>query len=423
MPQNLRNVVDVILRFVFSRIVTRGNLTIHTARGTRLVFGDGTGSPVTVRLTDTRAEWLLLLDPDMRLGELFMDSRFIVEQGTIYDFVYLILREAKNRHHPFFARALDQIRIWCRRFRWQNLPTRSKRNVAHHYDLDTRLYRLFLDEDLQYSCAFFETPDQSLEEAQQTKKRRILAKLLLGRGQSVLDIGCGWGGLARTIAHSGAGSVLGVTLSEEQLAYARKARSQTDDNLDFQLLDYRQVVGQFDRIVSVGMFEHVGRSSYRDFFRTCRDLLTDDGVMVLHTIGCLAKPGFTTPWLDKYIFPGGYIPSLSEIVPEIERASLLITDIEVLRLHYARTLQAWRSRFMSHWDEASALYDDRFCRMWEYYLSAAEVAFRCEDLVVFQIQMSKQLETVPITRNYLGHPDPMDGKPSAEIRPLNANVG
>ncbi len=281
----------------------------------------------------------------------------------------------------------------------RNLPGRSRRNVAHHYDLDGRLYELFLDADRQYSCAYFEHAAQSLEEAQRAKKRHIIAKLQLASHHKVLDIGSGWGGLACSLAQAGAREVLGVTLSEEQLAYARQRLTQgpeaTKNHVQLQPDGLSQhVEGRFDRIVSVGMFEHVGVGSYATFFRTCRKLLADDGVMLLHTIsGCSAGPGFTTPWLDKYIFPGGYVPSLSEIVPEIERAGLLVADIEILRTHYAWTLRAWRDRFMARRSEAAKLYDERFCRMWEYYLAAAEVAFRCEDLVIFQIQITRSGRT------------------------------
>ncbi|WP_454817878.1 class I SAM-dependent methyltransferase [Labrys neptuniae] len=402
------SILDRIVRWAFARIVSRGNLTVVTPAGTRLVFGDGSGEPVTVRLTDWAAVVALLADPDMRLGELYMDERFLVEQGSIYDFVHLILREGQNQTHPLPARLIDRARAALRRFRLRNLPGRSKRNVAHHYDLDGRLYNLFLDADRQYSCAYFEYPGQSLEDAQAAKKQHIIAKLRVGPQHRVLDIGSGWGGLACSIAEAGAAEVRGVTLSEEQLAFAReRPKGVVEGRVHFDLIDYRSVQGRFDRIVSVGMFEHVGLAYYETFFRTAARLLANDGVMLLHTIGCSSEPGFTTPWLDKYIFPGGYIPSLSEILPAIERAGLIVTDVEVLRLHYAETLRAWRERFLSHWGEAEALYDARFCRMWEYYLAAAEVAFRCEDLVVFQIQLARSNQTLPMTRDYI----------SAERRP------
>jgi len=396
---------DRILKSALARIVTVGALDVITASGRTLSFGDRTGELVVVRFTDTSAQWALLIDADMRLGELYMDGRFIVERGTMFDFVSMMLREAQNATHPLIARVIDNLRTRLRIFRHRNLPGRSKQNVAHHYDLDARLYELFLDPDRQYSCAYFEHDDQGLDEAQLAKKQHLAAKLRIAPGQRVLDIGCGWGGLALHLADKAVGGeVLGVTLSEEQLAYAlqrpRKPEGEAG-KVDFQLMDYRSLKGTFDRIVSVGMFEHVGLAAYGTFFKTCSKLLADDGVMVLHTIGCSATPGFTTPWLDKYIFPGGYIPALSEIVPEIERAGLTITDVEVLRLHYAKTLNHWRARFTARWSDAAALYDERFCRMWDYYLATAEAAFHYEDLVVFQIQICKKNNVLPLTRDYI----------------------
>ncbi|UXN58341.1 SAM-dependent methyltransferase [Phyllobacterium zundukense] len=397
-----KTLADRALHAALLRIVGKGRLTVTTAKGKRLSFGDGSGPAVSVRFTDSRAQLAFLADADMRLGELFMEGRFVVEEGSIYDFIALLLREAQNSSHPWPARFIDSLRARFRKLKWPNLPGRSKRNVAHHYDLDGRLYELFLDTDRQYSCAYFEHPDQSLEEAQLAKKRHLAAKLLLEPHQRVLDIGCGWGGLARHIgARLTKGEVLGITLSEEQLAYARSSLGQGDSRVSFELQDYRHLKGRFDRIVSVGMFEHVGAASYGTFFKTCARLLDDDGVMVLHTIGCSSTPGFTTPWLNRYIFPGGYIPSLSEIVPHIEKAGMMATDVEVLRLHYASTLEIWRERFMAKREAAKALYDERFCRMWEFYLAAAEAAFRYEDLVVFQIQMAKRNGAVPLTRNYI----------------------
>lgn len=402
-PSRSRHPADIALQAAFSRIVTKGCLQVTTARGARLSFGDETGTLVAVRFTDNRAQWAFLIDADMRLGELYMDGRFIVECGTIYDFIALILREAQNQTHPLAARMIDWVRARFRKWRVPNLLGRSKRNVAHHYDLDGRLYQLFLDDDRQYSCAYFEHPQQSLDAAQQSKKRHLAAKLLLEPHHRVLDIGCGWGGLARHLAARViAGEVLGITLSEEQLTYARGFHNDDETGrIAFELQDYRGLSGCFDRIVSVGMFEHVGAASYGTFFKSCAKLLEESGVMVLHTIGCSATPGFTTPWLGKYIFPGGYIPSLSEIIPQIEKAGLIVTDVEILRLHYAWTLKISRDRFMARRHEAAMLYDERFCKMWEFYLAGAEAAFRYEDLVVFQIQIAKRNDSVPVTRNYI----------------------
>jgi len=289
--------------------------------------------------------------------------------------------------------------------RWQqfNPPTRSKRNVASHYDLDRRLYSLFLDDDKQYSCAYFETPESTLDDAQLAKKRHLAAKLVLQPEQRVLDIGCGWGGLGLYLAETAGARVTGITLSEEQfqIANTRAEEKNLTERARFVLQDYRNTPGHFDRIVSVGMFEHVGVDYYDAFFKRCAELLDDDGVMVLHSIGRSEGPGITNPWVAKYIFPGGYIPALSEVLPAIERAGLLVNDIEILRLHYAETLKAWRERFMARRDEAERMYDERFVRMWEFYLAASEMSFRKQNSMVFQIQISKRQGIVPITRDYI----------------------
>jgi cyclopropane-fatty-acyl-phospholipid synthase len=284
-----------------------------------------------------------------------------------------------------------------------NPRERSRRNVAHHYDLDGRLYSLFLDADRQYSCAYFETPDQSLDDAQLAKKRHLAAKLCLTPNLRVLDIGCGWGGLGLYLAEFAGADVTGVTLSQEQHAVAneRAAEKGLAKQARFNLQDYRDIASPFDRIVSVGMFEHVGVNHYDRFFRKSAQLLDRDGVMVLHSIGRSDGPSRTSPWIAKYIFPGGYIPSLSEVMPAIERAGLLVTDIEILRLHYADTLKAWRERFLAHLEEVERIYDKRFVRMWEFYLAAAEMSFREQNLMVFQIQLTKRQGIVPVTRDYI----------------------
>jgi cyclopropane-fatty-acyl-phospholipid synthase len=280
---------------------------------------------------------------------------------------------------------------------------RAKNNVAHHYDLDGRLYSLFLDSDQQYSCAYFEGPDATLEDAQLAKKRHVAAKLLIGHGDKVLDIGSGWGGLGLYLAETIGADVTGVTLSSEQLqvSNARAAEKNLTRSAKFLLEDYRDIPGPFDRIVSVGMFEHVGVDFYDIYFQRCAELLSDDGVMLLHSIGRSDGPDVTNPFIAKYIFPGGYIPALSEVMPAIERSGLLVCDIEVLRLHYAETLKAWRERFMARRDEAIELYDERFARMWEFYLASAEMAFRKQNLMNFQIQLTKRQGVVPMTRDYI----------------------
>ncbi len=396
--------MDRLLQAMFSRAVDKGTLDIITSRGHRLRVGDGSGEPVVIAFADKGAEIGVLADPDVRIGELYMDGRLTVEDGRLYDFIHLLMSGRVRSRPPVHMRALDKTRVAMRRIRQRNSAARARRNVAHHYDLDSRLYRLFLDPDMQYSCAYFEKPGQPLADAQLAKRRHIAAKLDIRPASRVLDIGCGWGGLGLYLAEvPGAARVRGITLSEEQVAIAKKraVESAVADRVQFDLCDYRHLDETFDRIVSVGMFEHVGVPYYPAFFEACARMLEPGGVMLLHTIGCSDGPGFVTPWLDKYIFPGGYIPGLSEIVPEIEKAGLIISDIEILQLHYAETLRAWRTNFQSRRAEAEALYDERFCRMWEFYLAGSEAAFRCENLNVFQIQIMKRPATAPTTRDYI----------------------
>ena len=356
---------------------------------------------MAVRFTTRKAEWGILLDPELRLGEAYMNGTFVVEQGSIADVLAICL--GQNSELPHWARPQYLIRYCVRRLTQFNPRKRARHNVAHHYDLDGRLYSLFLDADRQYSCGYFESPEQSLDDAQLAKKRHLAAKLLPKNGERVLDIGCGWGGLGLYLAEYTGAEVTGVTLSQEQhaIANARAAERGLAERARFNLQDYRDVKGPFDRIVSVGMFEHVGVGHYDTFFKKCAELLADDGVMVLHSIGRSEGPSATNPWIRKYIFPGGYIPSLSEVLPAIEKAGLLTTDIEVLRLHYAETLKAWRERFLAHREEVERLYDRRFVRMWEFYLGAAEMSFREQAMMVFQIQLTKRQGVTPMTRDYI----------------------
>ena len=396
--------MDQLLQLALNKVVKRGRLQVTTSRGVTLNSGDGTGAAVSVRFADSGAQWAFLRDPDLQLGELFMDGRLIVDQGTVYDFLMLLLGDSRTQKPPAFIRFVDRLRHATRHFKTKNFRAQARGNVAHHYDLDERLYRLFLDADMQYSCAYFEHDGQSLEDAQLAKKRHIAAKLLVEPQHRILDIGCGWGGLGLYLAEvAGAAHVRGITLSEQQLsvAHARQAKSTRGRQVEFVLQDYRDATGTFDRIVSVGMFEHVGPAFYETYFETCHRLLAPDGVMLLHTIGSSDVPGFTMPWLNKYIFPGAYVAALSEIIPVIERAGLIVSDIEILQLHYAWTLREWRNRFMARRAEAKLLYDERFCRMWEYYLAAGEAAFRCEDVNIFQLQICKAPAVVPATRDYV----------------------
>jgi cyclopropane-fatty-acyl-phospholipid synthase len=393
--------MDRLLRYFLKQFIRRGTMTFTTASGAKFTCGDGTGEPVAARFLTAEAERRVLLDPELALGEVYMDGSFVVEQGSIADALAILLDQPEIL--PRWAKLQWWVRYLVRHAQQFNPPSRSKDNVARHYDLDGRLYSLFLDADKQYSCAYFETPDATLDDAQLAKKRHLAAKLLIGPGARVLDIGSGWGGLGLYLAEMTGATVTGVTLSTEQLqvSNARAAEKNLGRSAKFFLEDYRDIPGPFDRIVSVGMFEHVGIDFYETYFRRCAELLTDDGVIVLHSIGRSHGPDVTNPWIAKYIFPGGYIPSLSEVMPAIERAGLLVCDIEILRLHYAETLKIWRERFMARREEAVQLYDERFARMWEFYLAASEMSFRKQNLMNFQIQLAKRQDVVPMTRDYI----------------------
>src|SRR5262245_32852881 len=393
--------MDRLLQTLLGAFIRRGTFNLTTSRGKTLTFGDGTGVPVAVRLTTRAAEFGILFDPELKFGEAYMDGTLVVEQGTIADVLALLL--GQESEVPSWGRPQWLLRYVGRRLAQFNPRKRAQRNVAHHYDLDSRLYSLFLDADRQYSCAYFETPDTSLDDAQLAKKRHLAAKLRLEPDQRVLDIGSGWGGLGLYLAELTGANVTGITLSQEQYAIAneRAAEKGLSNRARFLLQDYRDVRDQFDRIVSVGMFEHVGVGHYDAFFNKCAALLKDDGVMVLHSIGRSEGPNVTNPWIAKYIFPGGYIPALSEVLPAIERASLLVTDIEILRMHYAETLKAWRERFLAHRDDLERIYEPCFVRMWEFYLAASEMSFREQNMMVMQIQLAKRQGVVPITRNYI----------------------
>lgn len=390
-----------VLKFFLQRFIQRGSLAVTLANGSQFTCGDGTGTPAAIRFTTAEAERRLLLDPELAFGETYMDGTLVVDRGSIADVLAIALDQPDML--PRWGKLQWTLRYLVRNLQQFNLRGRSKRNVASHYDLDGRLYSLFLDADKQYSCAYFETPDSSLDDAQLAKKRHIAAKLLVSRGHRVLDIGSGWGGLGLYLAEMTGANVTGITLSEEQhsVANVRAAEKRLSDSARFLLQDYRDVPGPFDRIVSVGMFEHVGVNFYDRFFARCAELLADDGVMLLHSIGRSEGPGITNPWVAKYIFPGGYIPALSEVLPSIEKAGLLLTDIEILRLHYAETLKAWRERFLARREEAEQLYDARFVRMWEFYLAASEMTFRKQNTMVFQLQITKRQDVVPITRDYI----------------------
>jgi cyclopropane-fatty-acyl-phospholipid synthase len=395
--------VDRLLPMFLGRLVRRGSFRITTAAGKTYTFGDGSGPPVAVRFTTARAQLAVLFDPELKLGEAYMDGTLVVERGSIVDVLAVLFGQDRVKV-PNWALPPRLLRYLFRRLQQFNPRSRARHNVAHHYDLDGRLYRLFLDADEQYSCAYFEASDVSLDDAQLAKKRHLAAKLRVPAGSTVLDIGCGWGGLALYLAEIAGAKVTGITLSQEQfkLAQDRAAERGRSRDTTFRLMDYRDVDGRFDRIVSVGMFEHVGVGFYETFFRKCKQLLADDGIALLHFIGRSGPPSITNPWIAKYIFPGGYIPALSEVLPAIERSGLIVSDVEILQLHYAETIKAWRERFLAHRDEVMRLYDQCFVRMWDFYLACSEIAFRGSDMVVFQIQMARHKGVTPATRDYIG---------------------
>jgi len=394
-----------LFAYFLQNYIRSGNLTVTLPNGASFTCGDGLGEPVAVRITTLGALIQLILDPELKLGESYMDGTFVVDQGDIASALAILVGQGHNTM-PRWARLQWLTRYVGRGLQQFNPRGRSRRNVAHHYDLDARLYSLFLDADKQYSCAYFESDESTLDDAQLAKKRHFAAKLRLEEpGKKLLDIGCGWGGLGLYLADIAGADVTGITLSKEQLAIARQRAQDRGlaERAEFRLQDYRDTPGPFERIVSVGMFEHVGSNHYDTYFRKCAELLADDGVMVLHSIGRSEPPGITNPWIAKYIFPGGYIPSLSEVLPAIERAGLLVTDIEILRLHYADTLKAWRERFLARREDVLRFYDERFIRMWDFYLAGSEMAFRKQAMMNFQIQITKRQDVVPMTRDYIGH--------------------
>ncbi|WP_439547078.1 class I SAM-dependent methyltransferase [Sandarakinorhabdus sp.] len=389
---------------LFRRFVREGEFEVVDPTGQVRRYGAPMAgrAPVRVRIADAATARAIALNPALGAGEAFMDGRLVLEQGDILALLDLITYNLRwQRDNPVRFALWRQARIaaW-----WDgiNFARRSKRNVAHHYDLDDRLYDLFLDPHRQYSCAYWAPGVETLEAAQEAKLAHIAAKLDLRPGMRVLDIGCGWGGMARYLHKVSGAQVLGVTLSEAQLAYARaETARQGLTGVEFQLIDYRAVTGQYDRIVSVGMFEHVGLPHYRAFFDTVERLLATDGVALIHTIARADGPGATDPWTAKYIFPGGYAPALSQIMPSIERAWLWCTDIEVLRLHYAHTIKVWYDRCVERQADIAAIHDDRFLRMWLFYLASAWCAFVNDGHMNVQIQLTKRRDTLPLTRGYM----------------------
>lgn len=394
-----------LLARIVRKLVQRGNLVVTGPNGSVHRFGDGTGECVHLAIRTRHAERRITFDPELGVPESYMDGELDFIEGDVLGLLRIAYTNMDSRYgvSAVWARAIEGLRYSLRRFQQINTARRARQNVHRHYDLSGELYRLFLDADLQYSCAYFGRPDMTLDEAQEAKKRHIAAKLQLTPGLSVLDIGSGWGGLGLYLAREFDADVLGVTLSTEQHAVSteRAHAEHLDNHAHFELRDYRDLQERFDRIVSVGMFEHVGLNHYGAFFDKAASLLKPDGVMLLHSIGRSGPPSVTSAFIRKHIFPGGYIPALSEVLPVIEKSGLVVTDVEVLRLHYAETLKHWRERFAANRDKAKALYDERFCRMWEFYLAGSEAAFRWQDLVVFQIQVAKRNDTLPVTRDYM----------------------
>jgi cyclopropane-fatty-acyl-phospholipid synthase len=395
-----------LLDKALARLIRRGPLTVIDQTGASRTYGapDPELKPVTVRFADAGVARQIARDPALGAAEAWMDERLLIEEGDLLDLVLIIRRnnrwEDRGTGRDRFLRKGGKLKNRLDRLNWQR---RSKRNVAHHYDIGNDLYRLFLDADMQYSCAYFTDPANSLEQAQADKKAHIAAKLALAPGQRVLDIGCGWGGMALYLNRVADVDVLGITLSEEQLKVARDRAEAAGvaDRVRFELIDYRDLGGTFDRIVSVGMFEHVGPPQFRAFFEKCRDLLSPDGVMLLHTIGRMGKPGTTDRFTQKYIFPGGYVPALSEVMRASEGTRLILSDCEILRLHYHHTIRHWYDRVQANEAEIVRLHDARFYRLWLFYLAGSMTMFSDSGMVNYQLQYIRRRTALPITRDYM----------------------
>lgn len=380
-----------------------GSLTVIDAEGKTHVFAGGAGPEATMRLTDPTLYRKLFFNPELHAGEAYMDGRMSFPGSNLRAFLTLFSVNRLSLGNQPLQKVLRRVSRGLKRFQQANPVGKAQQNVAHHYDLGNAFYKLFLDTEMFYSCAYFRDEQETLEQAQRNKCRLIAAKLNLKPGQRVLDIGCGWGGLARYLAQIADVNVTGVTLSKEQHALAVdsiKARG-LDSRVSILLRDYRELTGKFDRIVSVGMFEHVGVGHYGEFFAKVNELMTDDGVMLLHSIGHMSPPGTASPWLRKYIFPGAYSPALSEVFPAVENNSLWVTDLEFLRVHYATTLRHWHDRFEKNRTVVAEMYDERFCRMWEFYLISAEMMFRTGSQEVFHMQLARKRDAAPIVRDYI----------------------
>jgi len=419
----------MILNSVLKKLVKTGDLTVTDWKGRVARHGNG-GTPKShVKFNSFGGAMKIAMDPDLQLGEAYMSGDLQVLEGSLYDFLELLLINTGNGSRNMngttvWHKLAYQARITTRRLTQRNTESRAKKNTQVHYDLSGALYELFLDKDKQYTCAYFERENSTLEEAQLAKKRHVAAKLDIKPGMTVLDIGCGWGGLGLYLAEVCGAKVTGVTLSEEQqtVAVARAKERGMEDVAQFKLMDYRHVTEKFDRIVSVGMFEAVGVGHFKEFFSKVSELLKPNGTVLVHSINRADGPGATGAWINKYIFPGGYIPALSEVMPDLERHGLYVTDIEILRMHYARTLREWTKRFMANWDKAKALYDERFCRMWEFYLVGSELSFRYISMNNFQIQFAHDQHYLPLTRDYMFAEEARLAKIEAKSKHYNAKA-
>ena len=392
----------MVINSLLQKIIKKGHLIWVKSNGTKLEFGDKSGTFIKMKTTNAFSEIKMMMNPSLHFGESYMNGSLILEEGNIHDLLKLIfVNSGSNADH--WAIKIDKvIRTIRNKIVSGNYIIKSKKNVAHHYDLSDKLYELFLDKDRQYSCAYFNSPNDTLEQAQMNKKELIAKKLLLEEGQNVLDIGSGWGGMASYLSKKSNVKVKGVTLSEEQLAYSKQRKiNESLDQVEYHLQDYRNVNESYDRIVSVGMFEHVGTSHYQEFFNKIYELLNKKGVALIHTIGRIDQPTTNDAWIEKYIFPGGYIPALSEVMQRVEKSGLTTTDIQVLKFHYAETLKRWRYNFYDNIDKVKELYDEKFCRMWDFYLSSSQASFEESTLVIYQLQLSKDKKTVPDSRDYL----------------------
>ena len=392
------------LKNFLTNLIKVDGFNLIDANGKEFIIGKPTKNPpIKIKLLDKSLHYKLLLLPDLYFGEAYMNGSLVIENGSLTEFLEIAMRNIGRNELNNYSKIIKKIAGTYRYFTKFNLISRSKENVAHHYDISEKLYDLFLDKNRQYSCAYFKDKNDTLEDAQLNKMNHIIKKLNLKPNQKVLDIGSGWGTLAMEIAKQSKCEVLGITLSENQLEYSKKKAKELnlENQVSFKLIDYRELNEKFDRIVSVGMFEHVGRKFYNKYFKSVAKMLTEDGVALIHTIGSNMTPRDPHPWISKYIFPGGYTPSLSEVAGPIEKSGLIISDLEVLRMHYSHTLRNWKERFMGKKDEVLNMFDEKFFRMWEFYLVGCELAFKWGDQVVFQFQLSKKILSTPNTRDYI----------------------